>query len=142
MKNRRLTVAAFCLIVGLATVPAPAQVGGGVEAKVPFNFIVSGKTFAAGRYTMIPSSHQVKIEDGQGKIVALVIANNISGHPAGENGQIVFRCYRDRCFLSQVWSPATENGRELLTPHVEAGLLREEQGTYFAVLGEKPQKRQ
>jgi len=142
MKNRKLTVATFCLVIGLATVSALAQVAGGVEAKVPFKFVVSGKTFAAGEYTMIPSSHQVKIEDARGRLVAMVLANNVSGRSAGENGQIIFHCYRDRCFLSEVWSPALENGRQLSTPHIEAELSREEPATYFALLGEKPQKRQ
>lgn len=141
MKNRTLIVATFCLVIAVAAIPAGAQVGG-VEAKVPFNFVVSGKTLAAGRYLMIPSSHLVKIEDAQRKIVALVSANHISGRSAGETGQIIFHCYRDRCFLSEVWSPAVENGRQLPTPPVEAELSREEPRTYFALLGEKPQKRQ
>ena len=141
MKSRTLIVASLCLVIGLASVRAHAQVGG-VEAKVPFNFVVSGKTFAAGDYLMIPSSHQIKIEDAHRRVVAIVIANDVSGRSAGENGQIIFHCYRDRCFLSEVWSPAHEHGRQLLAPNAEAELSREEQGKYFAVLGEKPQKRQ
>jgi hypothetical protein len=89
---------------------------------------------------MIASSHQVNIEDDYGKVVAMVLANDVSGRSAGENGQIIFHCYRDRCFLSQVWSPTQENGRELLTSRQEAELTKEGKGNYFAVLGEKPRK--
>jgi hypothetical protein len=141
MKSRTLMVAFAGFFIGLAPIPLNAQAGG-VEAKVPFKFVVSGKTFAAGNYTMIPSSHQVKIEDSNGRIVAMILANNVSGRSAGENGQIIFHCYRDRCFLAEVWSPAQENGRQLLTPRVETELRKEEPGQYFAVLGEKPPKRQ
>ena len=100
MKNQTLIVASVCLAIGLAVVPAHAQ-RGGVQAKVPFNFAVSGKTFPAGEYTMIAASHQVRIEDGKGKLLAMVLANDISGRSAGTNGQIIFHCYSDRCFLSE-----------------------------------------
>jgi hypothetical protein len=139
MKKHTLILASLCLVAGLTVVPAYAQVGG-VKAKVPFSFALSGKTFPAGEYRMIASSHQVNIEDDYGKVVAMVLANDVSGRSAGENGQIIFLCYRDRCFLSQVWSPTQENGRELLTYRQEAELTKEGKGNYFAVLGEKPRK--
>jgi len=136
MKKQTLIAASLCLVVGLAAVSANAQAGG-VKAKVPFNFAVSGKTFPAGEYTMIASSHLVNIEDGDGRIVAKVLANEVSGRSAGENGRIIFHCYRDRCFLAEVWSPRQENGREFPTSRPEANLAKEEKGKYFAVLGEK-----
>jgi hypothetical protein len=140
MKKQTLIVASLYLAIGLAVAPASAQAGG-VEAKVPFNFVILGKTFPAGEYTMIPRSHQVNIEDGQGKIVAMALANNVSGRPVGKNGEIIFHCYRDRCFLSEVWSPTQENGRGLPTSRAEANLAKEENGKDFAVLGEEPLKR-
>jgi hypothetical protein len=139
MKKQTLIVASLCL-ARMAAVPAHAQVGG-VQARVPFNFVISGRTFPAGEYTMIPRSHQVNIEDGQGKIVAMVLANNVSGRSTGKNGQIIFHCYRDRCFLSEVWSPAQENGRGLPTSRAEANSAKEESGKNFAILGEEPLKR-
>jgi hypothetical protein len=140
MKKQTLFSASLCLAVGLTVVPAHAQVGG-VQAKVPFNFTVSGKAFPAGEYRMIARSHQVNIEDGHGKIVAMVLANEVSGHSAGVDGRIIFHCYGDRCFLAQVWSATQENGREFLMSPAEANLAKEEKGKYFAVLGEKPVNR-
>ena len=58
MKSQMSIVASLCVAIALAVVPAYAQ-RGGVQAKVPFNFAVSGKTFPAGQYTMIAVSHQV-----------------------------------------------------------------------------------
>jgi hypothetical protein len=139
MKSQPLIVASFCLAILLAVVPAHAQ-RGGVEAQVPFNFAVAGKVFPAGEYTMIAASHHVRVEDANGRIIAMVLANNISDHSAGVNGRIIFHCYNDRCFLSELWSPAQENGRQLLPSRTEAELAKEERGKYFAVLGEKPRQ--
>jgi hypothetical protein len=137
MKSQMLIVASLCLAVGLAVAPLNAQTGG-VQAKVPFNFEVLGKTFSAGAYTMIATLDQVRIEDATGTLVARVVSNQISGRSVGPNGQIIFHCYPDRCFLSELWSPTQENGRQLPTSRAEANLAKEERGTYFAVLGEKP----
>lgn len=137
MKNLMLTLAV--LTVGLTVIPACAQLGG-VQAQIPFSFAVAGKTFAAGKYTMITASHQVKIQDGSGRIVAVLLTNEVSGRSVGPNGEIIFLCYGYRCFLAEVWSPAEENGRRVLTPRMDKDLQKEQRGTYFAVLGEKPTK--
>ena len=137
MKKQTLIVASLCLVLGLALAPAYAQAGG-VHAKVPFNFVAFGKTFPAGEYTMIPSSNQIKIRNADGRVVAMVLATPGPGRSDGANGEIVFHCYRDRCFLAEVWSPARENGRQVPTSRTEAELATEEHGKDFAVLGEKP----
>lgn len=139
MKSQTLIVAGVCLGVGLAVGPAFAQQCG-VKAKVPFNFAISGKTLPAGEYTMVAASHQVRIKDGKGKVIAMVLANDISGRSAGPRGQLVFHCYSSRCFLSELWSPDQENGRQLLNSRSEADLSKEDSGKYFAVLGENPKQ--
>ena len=139
MKKQTLPVASLCLAIGMVVAPAYAQ-SGGVQAKIPFNFTVAGKTFPAGAYTMIVGSHQVNIRDANGKKIAMVLANEISGRSAGANGQMIFHCYSKHCFLSEVWSPAQENGRQLLTSRSEGELSKKESRTYFAVLGAEPRK--
>ncbi len=139
MKSQ-VIVASLCLVVGLAAVSAHAQTS--VRAKVPFKFVVSDKTLAAGDYTMTLNPHQVKIQDERGLIVAMVLTNEISGHSVGESGQLVFHCYGDRCFLSEVWSAARQNGRQMFRQRVEAELAKEDPGKYFAIVGEKPEKPQ
>jgi hypothetical protein len=139
MRSQTLIVASLCVAIGLAVVPAHAQLGG-VQAKVPFNFAVTGKTFPAGEYMMIAASRQVRVEDANGRIIAMVLANNISDGSAGVNGRIIFHCYNDRCFLSELWSPNQESGRQLLTSRTEANRAKEERGKYLAVLGEKPRQ--
>jgi hypothetical protein len=139
MKRQTLPFASLCLVVGLAVAPARAQ-SGGVQAKIPFNFTVAGKTFPAGAYTMIVVSRQVNIRDADGRKIAMVLANEVSGKSAGANGRIIFHCYSEHCFLSEVWSPTHENGLQLLAPRSEADLAKKENAEYFAVLGAEPQK--
>ena len=138
MKKQTLPVAVLCLVIGLAVVPAGAQ-SGGVQANIPFNFTVAGKTFPAGAYTMVAVSHQVNIRDVDGRKIAMVLANEISGQSAGANGQVIFHCYNEQCFLSEVWSPKHDNGLQLLS-RSEANLAKKENGGYFAVLGAEHQK--
>ena len=139
MKRQTLPFASLCLVVGLAVAPARAQ-SGGVQAKIPFNFTVAGKTFPPGAYTMIVVSRQVNIRDADGRKIAMVLANEVSGKSAGANGQIIFHCYSEHCFLSEVWSPTHENGLQMLAPRSEADLAKKENAGYFAVLGGEPQK--
>jgi hypothetical protein len=140
MKKQTLIAASLCLVVGLAMVSANAQATF-VQGKVPFNFTVLEKTFPAGDYMMSAGPHQLKIKDAHGNIVALALANDVSGRSSGKNYQITFRCYGDRCFLAEVWFSPQESGRQLPTSRAEAKLAREESGKYFAVLGEEPLKR-
>jgi hypothetical protein len=139
MKKQTQLVGSLCLVIGLAVAPAYAQ-SGGVQAKIHFNFTVAGKTFPAGAYTMIIGLHQVNIRDAYGRKIAMVLANEISGRSAAPNGKIIFHCYSEQCFLSEVWSPTHENGRQLLSSRSEGDLAKKENGKYIAVLGAEPQK--
>jgi hypothetical protein len=139
MKKQTLFVASLCLVVGLAAVPAHAQVFG-ARARVPFSFVVLGKTFPAGEYTLFAAPHMVKIEDANQTLIAVVLANEIPGRSAGATGQIIFHCYSDYCFLSELRSPIQGNSRQLLTSRSEAKLAKKEPGNYFGVLGEKPRQ--
>lgn len=137
---RKQLLASLLMGLGLCAGPVHAQPGG-VRVSIPFRFSVGGKTFAAGDYTMVAGSHQVSVvSQADGKTVALALANDVSGQAAGANGHIVFHCYAERCFLAEVWSPSQENGRRLLISPAEAESGRERRGTYFAILGMKPQK--
>jgi len=125
--------------IALAAVPAHSQ-WGGVQGHIPCKFAGAGKTLPAGEYMMVAALHQVRVEDANGRIIAMALADYSSGRSAGVNGRIIFHCYSDRCFLSELWSPAQEHGRQLFTSRTEEDLAKEERGKYFAVLGEKPRQ--
>lgn len=130
-----LIVASLMLALGFAAIPAHAQ-SGGVQARIPFPFTAASKSFPAGQYTLIPSSDKIKIEDAKGTPLAIMLANHSSGGSASANGQVIFHCYRYRCFLVELRSPALVEGRQVLTSAAEAKLANEERAKYFEVLGE------
>lgn len=135
MNTQRLMIAGFFLVVGLSANLAHAQAIV-VEAKVPFRFTVLEKTFPAGDYLVMTGPHQVKIVDEDHRVVAIVLANEVSHRPSSERGQITFHCYGTRCFLWEVWPPVLGNGRRLLISPSEASAARAQTAQYFAVLSD------
>lgn len=136
-KNKQFVMVASLGLVCGAAIPAFSQAGA-LKAKIPFDFAVPGQVLPSGEYTMIIRPHELKIEDDYGKPLTMVLANDASGRSAGQQGRITFRCYRDRCFLAEVWAPAHEHGLEFNLSRAEAELAKEQRGTSFAVIGEKP----
>lgn len=122
------------LLLGLSAGIASAQTGG-VRAIVPFDFNLAEKRFPAGDYLMVPGPQRLTIVSlAEGKTVALVLANPVSGNNSGKMGRVIFRCYRQRCFLQELWSPTQLNGLRVLTSPVEREQAKVVQGVYFAVL--------
>ena len=139
MKKQWVGIAILGLALGMSA-RASAQAGG-VTARVPFKFSVAGRTFAAGDYRIdIGSQHVTVVSLSDGRAVAIALANKASGKDAGKTGRVVFHCYREHCFLAEVWSPKADDGRQLVATRSEKDAAREGEETYFAVLGESIQK--
>jgi hypothetical protein len=133
MRMRGMAILGLAIAMMWAT--AYAQTGG-VTARIPFKFSVAGRTFSAGDYRMEVGSQQVTIVSlSEGRTVAMGLANKVSGKDAGKTGRIVFRCYRERCFLAEVWSPREDDGRRVLASSAEREAARKGEETFFAVLG-------
>ena len=132
MKNQTLQLASLCLLLTFAATLAHAQ--SRITVKVPFNFVISDKTFPAGQYSVSASRDRLTVQDATGKPVFIGMTNAVSGRRVGETGQVVFHCYDDRCFLSELWTPTQENGSRLLPSRYEAELARHGKGTEFALL--------
>src|SRR6266849_4706302 len=123
MKKQMLLFTSLCLLFGFTVVPAYGQTDR-VMANVPFKFIISDKTFSAGQYVFFTRQSEVVLENSQGRLVAMVLGSAVSGPAVGATGRVVFRCYADQCFLSQVWSPVREVGRELLMSRSETEVAK------------------
>jgi hypothetical protein len=137
MKKNMFQLAALCLLAFTSTL---AQAQSRITVKVPFNFLISDRTFPAGQYSVSSSRNQLTVQDSTGKSVFIGIANPVSGRRVGETGQVVFHCYENRCFLSEFWTPTRENGNQLLPSRYEAELAKHRKGMEFALL-EQPQRR-
>jgi hypothetical protein len=133
MKKHTLQLASLGFLT-LASAVALAQ--SAIAVKVPFDFMVSNKTFPAGQYSISASRDQLTLQDSTGKPIFVGIANAVSGRRVGGIGEVVFHCYSDRCFLSEYWTPTRENGSQLLPSRYEAELAKHHGGTKFALLGQ------
>ena len=128
----KLMLGAGCFLAGVLT--THAQVGG-VKVRVPFEFEIANMTLPAGEYVVWSERDQVLLRVAGGKTVAMVPANR-TVHDGGKSGQVVFNCYEKRCFLSQLWTPDAEQGRELLMSKTEKQLAKRCEPQLFALLGE------
>jgi hypothetical protein len=135
MKKQTLQVASLCLLVTFAATLAQAQ--SRITVKVPFNFVISDRTFPAGQYSVSSSRGRLTVQDSTGKPVFIGMANAVSGRRVGETGQIVFHCYDEHCFLSEFWTPTQEYGIQLLPSRYEAELAKHRKGTEFALLEQR-----
>jgi hypothetical protein len=131
MTKQTLQIASLCLITFAATL---AQAQSRITVRVPFNFLISDRTFPAGKYSVSSSRDRLTVQDSAGKPIFVGIANQISGRRVGQTGEVVFHCYDDRCFLSEFWTPTRENGNQLLPSRYEGELAKHRKGTEFALL--------
>ena len=137
MKKQTLQLASICLLAMFAASLAQAQ--SRITVNVPFNFLISDRTFPAGQYSVSSSRNQLTVQDSAGKAIFIGIANPVSGRRVGKTGQVVFHCYDNRCFLSEFWTPTRDNGNQLLPSRYEAELAKNRKGTEFALL-EQPKR--
>jgi hypothetical protein len=131
MKKQTLQLASLCLLTFAVSL---AQAQSKITVKVPFSFLISDRTFPAGQYSVSSSRDRLTVQDATGKPVFIGFANAVSGRHISETGQLVFHCYDDHCFLSELWTPTRENGSQLLPGRYEAELAKHRKGTEFALL--------
>jgi hypothetical protein len=138
MKKQTLSVVGVFLLGGWAVVPGYAQPGA-IKANIPFDFVVAGKTLPAGQYRIVAVPHRVDLQDAKGRKIAVVLADELPARSVDADSKIIFHCYREQCFLSEVWSPDYEHG-QFVSSRYEEELMKKEIGKCVAVLGEKLEK--
>jgi hypothetical protein len=91
MKKQTLQLASLSLMLMFAATVAQAQAK--ITVKVPFNFLISDRTFPAGQYSVSSSSGLLTVQDSSGKPIFIGFVYTVGGRRAGATGQIVFHCY-------------------------------------------------
>jgi hypothetical protein len=116
-------------ILGLLLVTTAVSVRAQSERKVtnvPFNFIVGQKSLPAGEYTIEPnrrdSDNVWLIQSKDSHVSVLFTTMSVRADETQEKARFVFNKYGDRYFLSQIWTPGSNSGRELLKPRFEREL--------------------
>ena len=123
---RTFTMLSLVLILTAVSVCAQSERSGVLN--IQFNFIVGGKTLPAGEYTVEPNkkdSHNVwLVQIREGNASALVTTTPVRANQTQEETKLVFHKYGDQYFLSQIWTPGGNTGRELLMPRFERELAK------------------
>ncbi len=104
MKKQILSVVATLSIVVGLTIAGFAALGNSVKANIPFDFMVAGKMFPAGEYTISRGSSTgfLVIRNYEAKKAASFLVQNATGK-VETKAKLVFNRYGEDYFLSQIW---------------------------------------
>lgn len=134
------TIAALLLMSGFVAGTSRGQAGSpGVKVTVPFRFVIGGTTFSAGDYSIYSARAKVWVQEASGRNVAVVFTSGLDAKVPERGGRVVFDCYLNECFLSQVWIAGQDGGRELPKSKRQIELAKRGAPQQFALLGKKPQ---
>jgi hypothetical protein len=108
-------------IIGLLLVAAASLLGTaaraqdfGVRATVPFDFVVHGKVYPAGQYTILPALEgtralSIRSEDGNG--TKIVMSDLCASTEPARQTKLVFSRAGDSYFLHEIWIEGRDYGR-------------------------------
>jgi hypothetical protein len=124
MKKQALkNLTMFSLLLMLTAVTVAAQSARSKITNIPFDFIVGQKTLPAGEYTVEPNRRDFDnvwlIQSREGNASVLIATMTVRANQSQEETKLVFRKYGDQYFLSQIWTPGGNSGRELTMPRLE-----------------------
>ena len=140
---RRFTVLSFLLMLTAVTVSAQSERIRVIN--IPFSFIVGQKTLPAGEYTVEPnrkdSDNVWLVQSKEGHASALFITNTVRASETQEEARLVFHRYGGQYFLSQIWTPGGNTGRELLMPRLESQLAKNSIERQTTILASGPASR-
>jgi hypothetical protein len=121
MTTKKQVATLILMLVGLMGL-ANAQSSSTIKARVPFNFVVNGRTMAAGEYEIEvvgPDGRTLSI--GSGKQHAYAFSVPKQSPNASKETALVFHRYGGRYFLTGI-RRAGENGYQLPTGKLELEL--------------------
>ncbi|PWT87718.1 MAG: hypothetical protein C5B55_14330 [Blastocatellia bacterium] len=130
MKKRVFSLLLSSCVLALIAATTFAQLPGEpVRANIPFDFNINGKTLPAGEYEIARISDEadgLKITsvDHRGEH-ALFFTEPVQRMTTSRRGELIFHRYGEAYFLSEVWGPGLETGRELAPSRQERLLKRE-----------------
>src|SRR5437773_7110853 len=118
---KKQAVKSFALLSVLLMVTAVSVAAQSQRSKItniPFSFIVGEQTLPAGEYTVEPNRRDSDkvwlVQSRDGHTSALFTTMPVRASETQEKTKFVFHKYGDQHFLSQIWTPGGNSGRELL----------------------------
>jgi hypothetical protein len=130
MKQRTLTTSTMLsLLLMLTALAVSAQSGQSGVIDIPFNFIVGQKILPSGEYTVGAFSEASDkvwlIQSKDAHAGAFFLTLPVRASEMQEKASLVFHKYGDQYFLSQIWIPGSNLGRELSMPRLERELAKD-----------------
>src|SRR5438477_11417545 len=81
-----------------------AQTSAVIKVTIPFEFIVSDRTFAPGEYSIVqPLQHLVVLRDARGHTVASTFATGLQSSAVPATTKLRFRSVDGQNILTEVW---------------------------------------
>jgi len=123
LKKQILSIVATLTLIIPMAMTGFAGLYGGVSAKIPFDFMVGGKEFKAGKYSVKrlhdnnPDSILILRSADNGAATNFNI-NNITDKGASQ-ARLVFRRYGNQYFLAQIFDGRSGFGSELIKSKAE-----------------------
>jgi hypothetical protein len=121
MKHFQRAIALSGLFL-LLTVLALAQERRAI-VDIPFKFTVGEKTLRAGEYLIEQNRRDSDtvwvIRNTAHNDTAVIMTNAVRANTPPEETQLVFNRYDELYFLSQIWIPGTNTGREIRISGIE-----------------------
>ena len=95
-----------------------------IKVKIPFEFTVGHKTFAAGSYSLVRTPPGfVILRDSRAHPVAVAITRSVQGYTAPATPKLDFYIVEGRHVLGRVWQEDELYGDELFRPKDERSKL-------------------
>jgi hypothetical protein len=122
--NNRISnmLKAFSVCTALAISCVSAQSDHKTITAVPFDFMVGNRHMPAGTYDITSSQSTLLVRGEDNGSASFAIAISAYAGKTQEQAKLVFKRYGERYFLSQVWYPGTDQGRQLQVSKVEREL--------------------
>jgi hypothetical protein len=107
-------------LVAWLMVPATQAQSIMLKAEIPFDFVVGEKRLPSGEYhvkSLSPTTTQIQSKDARS--TAIVLTTGMQAAKISNTGKLVFNRYGDQYFLSKIWTPSSDLGRELPKSRLE-----------------------
>ena len=116
MKNRVYRITGILALAFVAATTQDVRAQEPVLANIPFQFTAGEMTLPAGEYRVQKVSYNspvLLIRSTDGNRATMVMTNAAAVNAPQAKSKMVFNCYGNRHFLTQVWSAGSSHGREL-----------------------------
>jgi hypothetical protein len=121
MIRKRIAMLSLMTLLVVATAFAERP----LKATIPFDFTVGSTQMSAGEYTVtfdIPGLVRITRDDQKTSCAILTMA--VQARKVPQAGALVFNKYGDAHFLSRIWSPGYDQGRELRKSKTELEIAK------------------